>query len=659
MGKIIKTIQQAEEVGKKIKELKSSKGAEELKNLGETLLGKEKKETNPHSDVAKEYVDSEIKDLEKNIDRNEEKEKSRGFFGTVVTGTLGLLGYKTLSGESKETVKNVVTTGEKVIDLATDRGPEAEEKRKEVNDAIVKSKEVHEEIKEVQEKTRQKFKLEKKVETFFEKAEKYGAEDYKIKNVLSEAWKETEFIYDEEGQIEKKRGFLSRLFAFLPLFFQKFKNREVFQNLRKNGTLDKLKSAKKTKEEIEKEIDELKTDVKTAKKTQKEVKRPFNESPGILWSGKEIWGLSKTYKQELRSLAEMAGNNKLTKPEIKKALLEIVNKYKKLGFEKGGEAFLNNTKLREAFPGFKVSETALKSKSLLRGNAAFRLIEVSGKALGAFLRTGRKEGFSGGWESAKDVLTEADTWKDACPIWGTIRSFKKLNNGDGRSGWSKALEIGFSLGMDIAMIVGVVGSFGTATVGLVGARTAGMASLKGVAKRQLLREAEEMTSKESLTFFRKNAVKMAGGKWVVGFNLLATAAEEMFSDKDIDHLEQEAKSSLLTPEQQRSLRILKNQEAEYFQQQHINVIADKEEKERKKELKIKEDLMLSGHVSEAENLEPVSDEFEQTENDDENLIEKTMKLIPQKDSETKKDRSEEKSFSIGKKSDLEQMKKAA
>ncbi len=654
MGKIKNAIQKAKEIQDKAKDLESSEGTKELKKLGETLLGKEKKESKLQSDVAKEYVGSELEELEDKVEAHESKERRKGFVGGMVTGALGLLGYKTLSGESKEMVDRSVETGEQATEIFMKKGPEAEKKRKDINDAIMEAKELNHEAKELQEKAQLKFKLEKKAETFFEKAEKYGAEDYKMKNVLQEAWAETEFLYDEEGNIEKKRGWFGRLFAFLPLFFQKSKNREIFQKLRKNGTLDQLKSAKKSKEEIEKEIDELKEDVKEVKKSKQEVGRSFKESPGILWSSKEVFRLSKTYKQELRELAKMAGGQKMTKKEIQKGLQNIVDKYRKIGIEKGGKSFLNNAKLKEHFPGFKVSETAMKSKKVLKGNVAFRLVEISGKALGAFLRTGRHEGIGGGLEAAKDMVTDADTWKDACPIWGTIRSFEKLDDADGRSKWSKWLEVGFSLGMDVAMIVGIIGSFGTATAGLAGARTAGMASFKGVAKKQLIREAEEMGSKESLTFFRKNAVRMAGGKWVVGFNLVATVAEEMFSDNEIDEFGKDVKKSIIhnqfETEQEVTMALLQGRDRQYIEQ--IRAAAAEEEKKRKKKLEKKEELISHGHIVEAEDEVLIEKEVSDEETEKPTEGETDIKEGPKDD----KKETNEKDVEVGKES-VEKVKK--
>ena len=141
-------------------------------------------------------------------------------------------------------------------------------------------------------------------------------------------------------------------------------------------------------------------------------------------------------------------------------------------------------------------------------------VEIIGPALGRALR----EGAEGGgisramgvfWEEVQDV----ENWKDACPIWGTVRSGERLTKEDDNPAWSKWVEFGLSAGMDVAMIAGIAGSAGALSAPIVAARSAGGNLLRNGLRKGTMKQVAKQSLKTSGKILSKGVKNSSRLRW--------------------------------------------------------------------------------------------------------------------------------------------------
>ena len=543
----------AKEAAEKVEELKNSAGAERLTNIAEKLsLSKkadhalELKDVTNKSFLEKTNLAGEITD--------KSKDKKSLLKRGVTGGFAGVLGL--VAGKNKESDEIIATTTDaagEVVEIATD-----EKKLKETNDTFQTAIEAERKIKEVNKKVDEKwgFEKEKSDKDWFKELEKKETKykKYGTMDALKEAWQKTEFEVDSKTGEKKKRNFFFRLFAFFPALTKTWTSWKSFEKLKESGAIEKVKAGKKYKEDAEAQVDEAEAKMNKGLEAKKEAfSSVFEENPGALL-------VSKNYFKKLANLTKNA--DKYTSAERANLIRKYAQEAATKGTKQFGPEFAKMKGFQKNLPGISIKQ---------RGG--FMLVEIVGKSLGAALREGSEEG---GWARAldtfKEEIADSDNWKDACPIWGTIRSGQRLSHDDGAPQWSKWLDFGLSAGMDIASGIAIVGSLGLATPGILAARTAAGAAAKGgvrkLAMKQMLKQsaksAEKVAAKnfgkQSRKQFGKQAVRTAGGKWAMRLNLMMTTVGEFFGediDESVSEAKLQARDALMTEEQKRFVALTK------------------------------------------------------------------------------------------------------
>ncbi|MBT3349622.1 hypothetical protein HN954_03435 [bacterium] len=542
-----------------VENLKNSAGTHELEKLA-SLATKEKR-----TDRAIETKDALTKSFVEKKELGAEtlkKEKPKSLLRRglkwAIGGGFGLILGKKFFGEKKENVEIAAEKTTEIVEESTEIWTD-EERLKNLNDSIESGKKTKSEIESLQKKVNEKYnfvpeKEEKDWRKYLgEKEKKYA--DYGHVDAWSDAWKKTEFEYDHETGEKKERGLFFRLFAFFPALIGSYKSWKTFEKMKNSGMLDTVKSLDSKKGEVEAKIEEVETKIDEGIESKREgFSAVFEENPYAL-------NLSKNYFLKLGNLLKSA--DKIS-PEAQKLQIEniknTVQKNIQTGVKKFGPGFGKMKNYEKFLPGMSVK---------MRGGLVF--VEIIGKSLGEALRSGVK---NGGWTTAWDVFkneaTDAENWKDACPIWGTVRSFKKLGVDDGQSRWSKWLESGLSLGMDVATVVGIAGSFGTATPAILAARAAGGAAVKSGIRKLTFREmvkksagagekfAAKNLTKESRKVAGRQIMRTAGGRLHFKLQILLTTISTFFGE-DVDNVVREVKTELpnkmLSREQKRFLEL--------------------------------------------------------------------------------------------------------
>ncbi|MCF7847176.1 MAG: hypothetical protein K9M51_04110 [Candidatus Gracilibacteria bacterium] len=568
------SIKKASDAAKGVETLKHSDGAREVEKLASLIT--KGKETDKLLDTKEVLTESftDKTDLER---QTREKAKKAPWWKRglkyVIGGGFGLLLGKEIFGGKKEDVEqaaeNTVEVAEESVDIWTD-----EERLKELNDSIEQGKKTKEEIEEIEREMNEKHGFvpsEKPTKdnwrVYLEEQEKKYA-DYGHRDAWSDAWEKTRFRYDKETGEKEKRSFVWRLFAFFPAVIGTYKKWKIFEKMKKSRMLDTVKTLDDKKGEAEKKIKEVEGKIEEGMEDKHEAfSAVFEENPYAL-------NLSKQYFQKLGSLLHSA--DKYSSAERAEQIRSIHRDIGKKGVAKFGPKFGKMKNFEKFLPSMKVKT---------RGGLVF--VEVIGKSLGQALRAGSERG---GWATAWDVfqheMADGDNWKDAAPIWGTIRSFERLGVDDGRSRWSKWLEAGLSLGMDVATVVGIVGSLGVATPGIIAARTAGGGILKSgmrkLAFKQMVRESAKTGEKFATKTFTKQASKTAGrkivrtaggketrnmimrtagGKLSFKLHLMMTTISQFFGsevEETVGEVKHDFRESFYTPEQKRFLELTQN-----------------------------------------------------------------------------------------------------
>lgn len=525
-------------VKEKVEELQNSSGAEKVVGIAEKLFGKENISLQENADDALDLKDTTNKNFiekRKLLAQTADEAKSTSWWKkgltAVVVGGFGVLVGKEILGNKKEqkevAEKTAEVTGE-VLNTLTD-----EEELEDTNDAYHSAIELKRETADINEQINEKFHFDtskegtpwyldkEKRDEKKTKYEKYGWID-----ASKDAWEKTEFSVDKEGN-KTKRNFFFRLFAFFPAFTQTMASWKTFEKMKDSGLIEKIEKGEARKQEIEARLDDAEAKMNSGLEAKREgFEAIFAENPGAL-------AISKNYFKQLANLTKNA--DKYSSPER----ADLIRKYAKDAATKGtkqfGPEFAKMKGFQKHLPGVSIKQ---------RGS--FMLVEIVGKSLGAALREGSEEG---GWSRATEIfkneLTDSNNWKDACPIWGTIRSAKRLSHEDESPQWSKWLDFGLSAGMDVASIVGIVASFGSATPAILAARSAGGAAartgVRNIGMKQVMRQSvkggesffKKALGKQSRKSFGNQAVRTAGGKWAFRLNLMTTTIGEFFGE-DID-----------------------------------------------------------------------------------------------------------------------------
>jgi hypothetical protein len=402
------TYTKTKEVAENLKKMKESQSFSEIEKFAETVGLKKK--TDKALDVKKVTSESYVEKRE----LKEEVKKPlwrRGLKG-VVGGTIGvLLGKKLMGKKEKEVVGEALDQGVDVV--------MTEEKMKDLNDTMFAAMTVKKEMEVLEKDVNKKWKFEpkEKVENWLEdiKAKEKKYENYGTMDAIKEAWKNTEIEYDEETDESKKRNIFWRVLAFFPAAISTFKNWKVFEKFKKTGALEKIEQGELVKKKLEdrkKEYEEVEGKINAGLETKKTAFNViFEENPGALM-------ISKNYLKGLSHLTRNA--DKYTSAERATQMQKLAYASVKNGTKEFGPGFMKMKGFKKYLPGVSV-----------KTRGGFMMVEIIGSALGKALR----EGAEGGgvskalgvfWEEVKDT----NNWKDACPIWGTIRSGQRLTKKD-------------------------------------------------------------------------------------------------------------------------------------------------------------------------------------------------------------------------------------
>ncbi len=609
---ITSKITAAKDVMEKIKDLKESEGIPEVEKLAETIGLRH--ETDKALEIKDAVSESFIGKREIAAETEEEAKKRpwwrRGMKWVIGGGVGLLLGKKFIGKKGQEMVAETVDQG---VEIITD-----EEKLKGVNDTIVAAVNTKKEMEALDEEVDKKWKFEpkEKVDNWLEhiKAQEKKYEKYGTMDAIKEAWKNTEIEYDEETGERKKRNVFWRVFAFFPAVISTFKSWKVFEQFKKTGALEKIKQGELVKERLEErrqEYEEVEGKINQGIETKKiAFSAVFEENPGAVM-------ISKNYLRQLSNLTRNA--DKYTSVERANQIRKIARHSVQAGTKQFGPEFMKMEGFQKYLPGVSIKQ---------RGG--FMMVEIVGSALGKALR----EGAEGGgisralgvfWEEVKDV----DNWKDACPIWGTIRSGQRLLKKDDNPAWSKWTEFGLSLGMDVATVVGIVASLGTASAPILAARTAGGSFLRGGIRKGALKQVAKNSVKAGGKLFsrktakaggklfsrglskttKKQIVMTAGGKWALRMNLMMATLGEFFGD-DVEEVKSEVRSEMvdavLTDEQKYLIAIKEAVEAGEYAPEREAFFAEIDRK-RKEEIDRDEQKSLAGIFSSDTSIEEGED----------------------------------------------------
>ncbi len=614
------TFTAVQDAAENLKNVQESQGFDEVKNFAE-IVGF-KVQTDKALDIkdaaSKSFVDKKEIAAETREDAETKPWWRRGLKWAIGGGFALVMGNKIFGGkeETEEITEKVVETTDEVIDIATD-----EKRLVEVNNSFKTAIEAERDLKEVNKKMNDKwkFKKEKSDKDWFvelekreKKYQKYGHID-----VWKEAWEKTEFEYNKEtGKKEKKRNFFWRLLAFVPALTKTYAGWRSFEALKKSGTIDKIKQSKRYKDKAEQKIKEAEDKFEEGMETKREAfSAVFEENPGALQ-------LSKDYFKKLANLTRNA--DKFSSAERASQLKKITREMAEEGTKKFGPGFSKMKGFEKYMPGISI-----------KSRGGFMVVEIIGKALGRALREGAE---GGGLSHALGVfweeLGDANNWKDACPIWGTIRSAQRLSKKDDIPKWSKWLDFGLSAGMDIAMGVGIAASFGTLSAPIIAARgAAGTAVKNGLRKltlkqveKQVVKSGEEIITKGLTKKSRRSIAMAAGGRWGVRLNLMMATIGEFFGDDIEDvktEVKQEAYNTLLTPEQKYFIALEKAAKNGEVPPEREAILAE-EDKKRKEEIEHDEVEQEAGILTESS----VEDEKEESSTKVEFDSKKSLKAEP-------------------------------
>jgi hypothetical protein len=581
------------DAAEKLENVQETQGFDEVEKVTERLgLKKQTDRALELKDAASEnFLDKKELAAETREDAEKKPWWRRGLKWAIGGGFGLLLGKELLGGKEEEIVEETVDQG---LDIVTD-----EEKLRQTNDTFKAAIEAERAVKEVHKEVDEKwkFKKEKQEKDWFvelEKKEKKYAK-YGHKDAWKEAWEKTEYEYDPEtGEQTKKRNFFFRLFAFFPALTKTYAGWRSFEALKKSGAIEKIKKGKEYKDRAEKKVHEAEEEFNKGVEAKREgFEAVFAENPGAMkvFFKRPFDGLKKIFNKA----------EKLSPVERANGMTNVAEKTVAEGARKYGKEFVKSESFKKRLPWISVKE---------RGG--FLFVEIIGKSLGAALREGAEEG---GWARAgsvfKQEILDANNWKDACPVWGTIRSFNRLSVDDDVPRWSKWLDFGLSAGMDVATGVGIVASLGTLSAPLLAARTAAGAAAKGgvrkMVMKQLLRQgvrggekfAEKEFTKESRKGFTKNVLRTAGGKWGVRMQLMMTTIGEFFGD-DVEEITTEVKheayNTLLTSEQRYAIALEKAARSGAPLPEREAILAE-EDKKQKEEITVDEEKQSAGILS--------------------------------------------------------------
>ena len=612
------TFNAANDAVEKIQDVQETQGFSEIEKLAETVgLKQEADKALDVKDVASQAY-TEKKELVEETIQEDDPSFFRKSFKYLVGGAFGLvLGKKFFGGKEKteEVVEKAAEVTEEVVEIATD-----EERLRETNDTFKAAIEAEQSLQKANDQIDDKWKFEKEErdEDWFKELEKKEEKykEYGHGSAWKEAWKKTEFEVDKETGEPKKRNFFWRLISFIPALTGTYASWRAFETAKKSGIFEKVKEGRRYREEADKQIEEAN------KKFQEglEVKREafgaiFEENPGAIQ-------VSKDYLKKLANLTKNA--DKFSSPERAEQIRKIAREAVEDGAKKVGPGFSKMKGFEKYMPGISVN---------MRGK--LMVVEIVGKALGQALREGAE---GGGLSKALGVfweeLGDTETWKDAAPVWGTIRSAKRLMVDNDIPRWSKWLDFGLSAGMDIATGVAIAGAFATtgglATPAVLAARTAAGAAVKGgvrkITLKQMAKQAEKAalkglgkqsrkkaTSKVFSKESRKSIALAAGGKWGVRVNLMMATIGEFFGE-DMEAIQTEVKNeaynTLLTPEQKYFIALEKAAKNGEIPPEREAILAD-EDRKRKEEIEHDEEKQSAGILAESSAEEEKEEEEEE------------------------------------------------
>ena len=547
---------------KKAKERISSKASllSPLEKMAESINLKDKidkklgkKEVTSESFVEKSELKEEVKENAEKIPRKNFKES---FVKRVIKTSLGILGF----GIGKEVLskKATETVSETAAEVLTD-----DEKLKKANDELEK---------QINDKSSllNKFNKEKdpeKRKKLKEKIKKYRADNFQFIDMLKDTWQET--AVDENG---KSRGIFShlwhsigRFFSNVPFFFgiKKAKKNGIFEMQDELEALrakekEAVKSAK-TKYQEYKQVSRAGVKLKNSRKirkmiTAKDLVKDFNE---------DVSGLQRKFSQKKLSPRKFA-------KAVEEANINLFKRAKETGRVEELVSLMKKGKVSGLEIPAKFSQ--IENNNMARRFTKLKINPMSMGIAGALTISAFNAKRKGSFREFFRSLTSKETLTEAfIPGVGTWRSIKRNWHNSQSPTWLKITDIGLNVVGDVMLTAGYISSifsFGSGAAAGIAGRTALLGLGKGLLKREGIEIAAKQMGKTIVAKeTRQAALKFAGKSLKEGVKASAISSAVMLSmqiamkkffNKDKVN---EAFNEMLSKEQQRSIKLMKQAEA--------------------------------------------------------------------------------------------------
>ncbi len=371
-------------------------------------------------------------------------------------------------------------------------------------------------------------KEKKKAQKLFDEAIKeYGdkkmkkgfrAKKFSLKESMGKSWEKT-----------KDTFFLFRPFAFLKsMFVDYFKWKSI---KRYESEIDAYVRTKQKGKDIMAESEEARAAAKEGYKNYKTGKDTVAVNP----AGMElIKGIKDKYKSKMHETTGLLLRKKITPRQAAEQVKKITTETANEGMKNGKVEFMKQVK-ENKFPGLKVKRIGkfMGIEIMTRG-----IIEgIEQRSFGAFTET----------------ITDSETWKEAVPIWGSIRSVDRLFIENGEPMWAKIADAGLNVVGDIYMIGTTVGTLGIGTGVAAAGRVGIVAAGKGVIKKLMTKEGVKQTAKGSARAAKGGVV--SAGKWGAAALTLGFALDKVFPEGKIEQVASDIAVGSLTPGQKKLLEV--------------------------------------------------------------------------------------------------------
>jgi hypothetical protein len=462
-----------------------------------------------------------------------EKKHQQNFLTKSISGALAFLGFK-----SEEKIVDDLTVDQatkKSVEIFTDKT-----KLTALNNAAEKAKKTIEAQEEKMAKI-EKFLGIPKLESTKEKTDIYRKEDFAEVDLLKKTWQDAAYKDREKSQ---KRGWLGRVFVFVPKLFIEFGFFRTVKNLEKKGVLGKIDKLESAASKAKQQIDTITTKAKNTLDQTKQIADTVRSNKALnmlkLQNAKE--GV-KNFKSSVRKNVNDLRAQKI-KPEamakkIQGNLTDLFGKVKKGGYQKEFQHLIQNGKV----PGIEKIKSA---KNFVPKGGGVGSIGIA-SAFNIAIFDGIQSGSFGAFT---DSLLSKETLKLAfVPGVGTYQSIQRWKNNDAGIGW-KAGDLALNVLGDGILAWSMVGSIFTGGASLA-AGYAARGGLIGLGKSMLTKSALKSAGKAVLKTGKKSLV-------LTGISAPITIAiGTLMGAIDKDKIEDAFINNVFTDEQKRSFALVK------------------------------------------------------------------------------------------------------